>query len=282
MVNVILRGQIGRKFRGDQPDGSWMLNVSTPREAIHAIEANIGGIFKYLIKATEKGIDYRVILDGQDIDHIDQIHVPIQDYDTIEIIPVIIGEASSGFWQVVAGVVLILAGVVIGIYAGWTGIGAVIAKGAIGYGIGLVIGGLVNLLLPANTTGSKGRNAPSYLFSGQVNGTRQGEGVPICYGELITGSQLVSAYLTTAEIDKNGNIISQMPTNPNPIPTDIYRGPSNPFGGQPDPEIVRGAGGKLGDPLPSLQDRRLPSSLSDESFDPVPTVRPVDDYANVQ
>ena len=39
-------------------------------------------------------------------------------------------------------------------------------------------------------------NKPSYLFDGAVNTTRQGNAVPVGYGRLRVGSQVISAGLT--------------------------------------------------------------------------------------
>ncbi len=227
MINVILHGSMAAKFRGNQPDGSWLLDVQSPREAIHAIERNVGGMFQYLIKKTEEGVEYRVVIDGKDFEHIDELYIPMGDYDTIEFVPVILGE-STGLWQIIAGVLLIIVGVVIGVATSWTGIGLVIGGALVSAGIGLVIGGITNLLLPAQTNGAK--NQPSYLFSGQINSTRQGEAVPVPYGIGIWGSQLISAYLTTAEIDQKGHIISQIPTDPNLPPPEVNPA-GGPFGG---------------------------------------------------
>src|ERR1043166_2128978 len=116
MITVRLHGRLGRKFRGDQPDGSWLLEVETPREAIQAIEANVGGIFNYLVRCTKKGIDYRVLIDNQDFEHLDQLYIPMGEYTSFDILPMVIGESGSSIWQIIAGVVLIIVGVVISIY----------------------------------------------------------------------------------------------------------------------------------------------------------------------
>ena len=43
-------------------------------------------------------------------------------------------------------------------------------------------------------------NLPSYAFDGAVNTTRQGNPVPICYGSMIVGSQVISAGLFSEAI----------------------------------------------------------------------------------
>jgi len=43
-------------------------------------------------------------------------------------------------------------------------------------------------------------NKPSYAFDGAVNTAAQGNPVPVCYGRLIVGSQVISAGLTVEQI----------------------------------------------------------------------------------
>lgn len=231
MINVVLRGAMAKRFRGNQPDGSWLLDVQTPREAMMAIEANIGGIVHYLIGATKRGIEYRVVIDGQDIEHIDQVHIPMGDYDTIEIIPIVVGEANPAWWQIIAGIALIVVGIVVGF--GTFASAGLISGVLIKFGIGLILSGITSLVFAPGKadTGSSGKNKASYLFNGQVNQTRQGEAVPLCYGRLIVGSQIVSAYLTTLELDRNGHVISHIPTDSNPPSTDTSTGPLAAGGG---------------------------------------------------
>ena len=42
-------------------------------------------------------------------------------------------------------------------------------------------------------------NRPSYAFDGPVNTAAQGNPVPVCYGRLIVGSQVVSAGMMAEE-----------------------------------------------------------------------------------
>jgi len=69
----------------------------------------------------------------------------------------------------------------------------------VGVGASLVLGGVSQLLTPVPTM-SSGSTADtskdprkSYSFSGIQNTSRQGLPVPICYGEVLIGSVVISA-----------------------------------------------------------------------------------------
>jgi hypothetical protein len=198
---------------------------------------------------------------------------------TFEIIPVLAGE-GQGLWQIIAGVVLIIVGVVLA----YTGVGtALIAAGVkattlgvitsalFAYGVGLVLGGIANLVFsPTADNTQGGKNRPSYLFNGQVNNTTQGDAIPLCYGELIVGSQVISAYLSTVQVDNEGNVI----TGSDPGNSDLDGGGSK--GGPYDRDkfplgpVTQNSG---------FADRLLPSTANEPGFVPQPTVIPLDEFS---
>ncbi|MDB0244667.1 phage tail protein, partial [Acinetobacter baumannii] len=53
-----------------------------------------------------------------------------------------------GGLQTIIGAVMVVVGVVVGVFAGWTGVGAVVAQGLIGAGIGMMLGGVAMMLMP--------------------------------------------------------------------------------------------------------------------------------------
>ncbi|WP_460163675.1 tail assembly protein [Pseudomonas sp. S2_F03] len=68
----------------------------------------------------------------------------------------------------------------------------------IGVGIGMVAGGVLQMLSPVPTTKSGSQqeqasteNKPSYLFNGAFNSTQQGLPVPVVYGQMLVGSSVV-------------------------------------------------------------------------------------------
>ena len=75
---------------------------------------------------------------------------------------------------------------------------------ALSFGASLVLGGLSQMLAQTPDTSSRGQgqglDSASYLFNGPVNTTQQGNPVPILYGRLIIGSQVVSASVQAYDI----------------------------------------------------------------------------------
>jgi predicted phage tail protein len=77
---------------------------------------------------------------------------------------------------------------------------------SIGVGIGasLALGGVAQLLTPTPTISQGVDSATdprrSYSFSGIQNVSRQGIPVPVIYGEVFTGSVVISAGINTEEV----------------------------------------------------------------------------------
>ncbi|MNL24646.1 Bacteriophage lambda tail assembly protein I [compost metagenome] len=106
----------------------------------------------------------------------------------IRIVPVISGSKSGGLLQTIVGVALI----VVGSFTSWAGGAALVSVG-----IGMVAGGVLQMLSPVPKAASQqeqaaSENKPSYLFNGAFNSTQQGLPVPIVYGKMLVGSSVVS------------------------------------------------------------------------------------------
>jgi predicted phage tail protein len=209
MTKIVLHGMLGRVV-GTRV---WRLAVQTPAEAIRAIEANTGRLVRHLMNHEGGKAAYRVILDGSDHERIEDITTPMRTPQTIHFVPVLSGAGSNGIWQIVIGVILVAAAFYLGPTTGSlfsTSLGTGIIKSAavatfVGtFGVSLILGGIAQALAPSphGNFGDTERpeNQPSYLFNGAVNTTRQGNPVPVGYGRLRVGSQLVSVGLRTEEI----------------------------------------------------------------------------------
>jgi len=68
---------------------------------------------------------------------------------------------------------------------------------AVSFGASLVLGGLAQMLAK---NPQKPNDSASYLFNGPVNTTEQGNAVPVLYGRLIIGSQVISASLSAYDL----------------------------------------------------------------------------------
>ena len=54
-MKIYLHGKIGKKFGKE-----WDLNVTSPNEALRAIDANTGNFFKYLASKQDENIFFKV------------------------------------------------------------------------------------------------------------------------------------------------------------------------------------------------------------------------------
>jgi len=69
-------------------------------------------------------------------------------------------------------------------------------------GIALTLGGISQLVLgtPSADSTDRPENKPSYLFNGPVNTVSQGNPVPVCFGMMLVGSQVISAGIRTVDL----------------------------------------------------------------------------------
>lgn len=90
--------------------------------------------------------------------------------------------------------------IVVGALTSWAGGEALIVAG-----IGMVAGGVVQLLTPVPKTAKPGdtaANASNYSFNGPVNTQAQGNPVPLFYGGPLTiGSAVISAGIQAQDAD---------------------------------------------------------------------------------
>lgn len=157
---------------------------------------------------------YRVSVGGYALEE-GELHDPAGRQE-IRVVPVI-GGAGGGVGKILAGVALIAAAIVIGpaaggflgLGAGFGGAGMGLVGGAfasaVGFiGVSLVLGGVAQLLTPTPQipTGKDSEQDPrkSYSFSGVQQSSRQGVPVPICYGQTLVGSVVISAGIDTVQV----------------------------------------------------------------------------------
>ena len=134
----------------------------------------------------------------------EEIHHPIGQED-IHIVPVIAGAGRGGFGKVLLGAAFIGlafaggAGFFGAAFAKNTGLFAVMKN----VGISLAISGVSEMLFPVPKPQEfKSEQDPqlSFSFSGTQNTSRAGTPVPIVYGEIITGSVVISGAVDTQQV----------------------------------------------------------------------------------
>jgi predicted phage tail protein len=189
MVTVLLYGHLAQQF-----GKTHLLDINSPAEAIRALCANYKTFRQSLILDGQAA--YRVLVGNQD--RADSVALPCGESKTIKIIPVIAG--SSGIGKIFLGAALIAASFYL---PGAGAAGLSISSVASSVGVSMLLGGISSLLFaPPKPQGSSERpeNKPSYNFNGPINTTQQGNCVPICYGRLRVGSQVISAGTETANL----------------------------------------------------------------------------------
>ena len=180
------------RFYGDlkQFGTSFKMDVASVPEALRALMVQIAGLREHI----EKG-HYRVTADGKKLTE-STLETDVE--KSLHITPVVKGAGKDGgLLQTIAGVVLVVVGVVMNVYA--PGSGTVFIQ----LGAGMVLGGIAQLLtkLPKMDNFSKDTDQlKSSSFSNLVNMAAQGAPVPIVYGEMMIGSKVLSQGIRSVPI----------------------------------------------------------------------------------
>lgn len=189
-VKIIrLYGVLGEKFGRIH-----RFAVDSPQEAIKALCVNFPYLQKFLLESKDRGLTFAVFEGKRNLIK-DDLSFPSNGAD-IRIAPVVIGSKKAGVFQTILGAVLVVVGVVVGILAGWTGVGGFAASGLISSGVGMMLGGVMQMLSPMQgglASRQDPDNKPSYAFGGPVNTIAQGNPVSILYGRRRIGGAIISA-----------------------------------------------------------------------------------------
>ena len=184
LVPIILSGFLAKRF-GKRFD----LDVRSPREAVRALSFQLKGFEKALM---DHQAGFRVWADREPLDkaNLDRC----TGARPIRIVPVVAGSKSPGE-MILMGAALFFGAQEITDLMYLNGIGTTsfdvdLSLGLHGIGSALMIAGVARLLFKPPTPPTTGQ---SYLFNGPVNTSAQGNCVPVCYGRMRAGSQLISA-----------------------------------------------------------------------------------------
>lgn len=195
MLTVKLYGHLAEQF-----GATHKISANTPAEVIRAFCANYKD-FKKSVVQDGKAL-YKIIVGRENRSDTEQIHLGAS--KVVKIVPVVAG--AGGLGKVVLGAALIVASFYMPTYFTTQGLFAATNLSSIASSIGwsLVLGGVSQMLFSPPkmkmNSGERPENLPSYAFSGAVNTTGQGNPVPICYGRLRVGSQVISSGLSVAQL----------------------------------------------------------------------------------
>jgi|TARA_R100000084_G_scaffold32111_2_gene12378 predicted phage tail protein len=203
-------------------------DLRTPADAIKLLCINNPELKEELLEAHEHGVAYRLIQSGEDLGA-DDLHLPVGSQDLI-LVPVIVGSGGVGraVGKIIAGVALValsfvsfggaafLGGAFAGIGAGASAFGSVALAGI---GASLILGGVADLLSPQPVLPKLGNNRfsgpsetdgpqsvvrgadgkQSYAYTGAANTVGIGSVIPVAYGEVLVGSNLISASIEVTD-----------------------------------------------------------------------------------
>lgn len=168
--------------------------VSNPAEAVRFLLANFPKLEGHLSQG-----HYRISV-GREVlpagDDPECLRLP-SGQGEIRIVPVLAGAGAVG--RIIAGVALVAASILFApagaLAGGLLTLGSQAVPIVAGIGLSLALGGVAQLLTPSPTKLTDDETDPrkSYSFSGIQNVSRQGVPVPIIYGEVVTGSVVISA-----------------------------------------------------------------------------------------
>ena len=156
---------------------------------------------------------YKVAVDNWEIGE-KELHYPNGQED-IKIIPVVGGAGGRGLGKILLGAALIggafLTGGVSFTFAevplanagAITGItGSVLGKSIVYMGGYLALSGIADMLTPVPKISEQEQDPRlSFNFSGIQNTSRAGVAVPVIYGQVLTGSVVISAGIETAQVE---------------------------------------------------------------------------------
>jgi predicted phage tail protein len=181
LVTVQLGGYLGKAYGKEHK-----FMVSNTKELIKAMCFQIKGFKKSLEEAESKGIGFILFNGRHNIGVGDEISFPCK--KVFKILPAYIGSKRGGVFQIILGVVLLVAA----FFGAPTGPA----------GFALLIGGAVQLLSP-QPQGLKVKedaaNQSSYGFGGPVNTTAQGNPIGVPYGLREMGGAIISASIVAED-----------------------------------------------------------------------------------
>ncbi|WP_151981589.1 tail assembly protein [Acinetobacter guerrae] len=169
----------------------WQLEVNSVKEAMRLLAVQIQGLEQFMLNAHHQGLRFAVFIDKRKT--ISEKEVDMNTgAELIRIVPIVEGAGGNGVLQTVLGAVMVVVGYVItGLSYGWA---APVGGALISAGVGLIAGGIAQMLMPKTQTedSNSDGNRSNYGFGSAVTTVAQGNPVPILYGEFEIGGFILN------------------------------------------------------------------------------------------
>ena len=196
---IKLYGELA-KFLGQK---TFEAEVHSAAQAIRFLVVNFPQLEKHMADRY-----YKIAIDNWELEE-KELHYPNGQED-IKIIPVVGGEGGRGIGRVllgaalIGGAFLINAALSFSFKSGVTGFAAsgALTQAVVYTGGSLILSGVADMLTPVpKITEQEQDPRLSFNFSGIQNTSRAGVAVPVIYGEVLTGSVVISAGIETAQVE---------------------------------------------------------------------------------
>ena len=181
MTDVFIHGILAKEYQAH-----FKFNLKSSTDVLKAIDCNREGFMARIFQLQKEGFYYDVIIDKKRIKNAEDFKV-LTKASRIDLVPVIIGSGPIG------AVISAIGGILFPGAAG--GLAANVFAAVALAGISYLLTPKPDLGLPAQQeiSAEAAAQKESYVFSGNVNLTRQGTPLPLGYGRLKVGSSVVQA-----------------------------------------------------------------------------------------
>lgn len=188
MTNIILHGILAQEF-----GVNFKMKIYKAANVIKAIDANRKNFNKRIFELSKEGLNYTMIVDGKKITELEELNIQ-REPNEIHLVPLIVG---SGFTAVGAAIISVgsLGTVSFASASAMTFMGVSVA-GVVGSIAATAVSiGLQMLLSPkpdaVSISASTKALSDSFGFSSKTNVASQGSPVPIGFGRLKVGAQII-------------------------------------------------------------------------------------------
>jgi len=181
MTDVFIHGILAKEYQSH-----FKFNLKSSTDVLKAIDCNREGFIARIFELQEQGFYYDVIVDKKTIKNAQDFKV-LNAASRIDLVPVIIGSGPVGaILSTIGGVLFPAAGASLA-----ANVFAAVALAGISY----LLTPKPDLGLPAqqDISAEAAAQKESYVFSGNINLSRQGTPLPLGYGRLKVGSSVVQA-----------------------------------------------------------------------------------------
>ena len=188
MTKINIHGLLADEF-----GSSFKMDIGRPDLIFEAIDANRSGFKKRVLELRKEGFNYAILVDKKKIENKEDILI-VKKAKTIDLVPVLNGAGGSEF--LVAAIVT-------------------------------AVSTVAQILLapkppkPPEITQTANASKASFTFSNQVNRAAQGTPVPVGYGELIVGSEVIQSTIKSFPIGQETTAsFRRNPFNQEEVPTE--------------------------------------------------------------